>query len=271
MHPDKILQSDWLDILFDNRNKLYGAYPLRKHEDKRTMLALFYIFFAVAIFVALTIFWKPSERLKKISFDGPSLKRIYTTPYEMPKPPVTNIKPQKQVNTRPVATGSKIKLIDDTFISAPVSAIPADPGLVLPGSGLVDVSIPGEQKVPGIVTHIPEIPPSITKNTASQPLFTAEQMPEYPGGITALRKFLKNNLQNPDVDINENVTVKVRFVVGVDGHLKGFEIIENGGEAFNNEVIRVLKKMPQWIPGKSRGQNVSVYFTLPVIFASGNL
>jgi periplasmic protein TonB len=62
------------------------------------------------------------------------------------------------------------------------------------------------------------------------------------------------------------VSVKVKFIVGYDGQLKGFETIEDGGVAFNNEVIRVLKKMPNWIPGKISGENVSVFYTVPVKF-----
>ena len=95
----------------------------------------------------------------------------------------------------------------------------------------------------------------------------AEVMPEYPGGMSALKKFLEKYLKNPeDLQEGENVKVKIRFIVGYDGNLKGFETVQDGGTAFNNEVVRVLKKMPQWIPGKTRGENVSVYYTIPVNF-----
>jgi protein TonB len=68
----------------------------------------------------------------------------------------------------------------------------------------------------------------------------------------------------------EVVSVKMKFVVGYDGKLKGFETIQDGGEDFNKEVLRVLKKMPEWEPGKSNGQNVSVYYTIPVKFVGSN-
>ena len=94
-------------------------------------------------------------------------------------------------------------------------------------------------------------------------------MPAYPGGFTALKKFLEKNLHNPvEMDEGEMVEVKIRFVVGYDGKLKDFEILEDGGNMFNNEVIRVLKKMPEWLPGKSNGEKVSVYFTIPVKFTA---
>jgi periplasmic protein TonB len=87
--------------------------------------------------------------------------------------------------------------------------------------------------------------------------------------MEALRNFLQKNLQNPE-DIEEGgmVSVKIKFVVGYDGTLKSFETVEDGGAAFNNEVIRVLKKMKPWNPGKTRGENVSVYYTIPVKFTT---
>ena len=86
-------------------------------------------------------------------------------------------------------------------------------------------------------------------------------------GQVALKNFLERNLHNPkEMEEGEAVSVKINFVVGYDGKLQSFVTIEDGGEEFNKEVVRVLKKMPDWIPGKSKGQNVSVYYTIPVKF-----
>ena len=60
----------------------------------------------------------------------------------------------------------------------------------------------------------------------------------------------------------------VRFAVGVDGSITQFEILQSGGTAFDNEVIRVLKKMPKWKPAVQNGQTVSVMFTQPVTFVA---
>ena len=101
----------------------------------------------------------------------------------------------------------------------------------------------------------------------TQPIENPDIEPAYPGGINALRKFLERNLVNPiAMEKDEMVAVNVKFVVGYDGKLQQFIVVKDGGEIFNKEVIRVLKKMPQWIPGKSKGQNVAVYFTIPVKF-----
>ncbi len=107
----------------------------------------------------------------------------------------------------------------------------------------------------------------------TQPLdqSAVDVLPSYPGGMEALRKFLQRNLNNPEeMEEGESVSVKVTFVVGYEGKLKGFKITEDGGEVFNKEVIRVLKKMPDWIPGKANGENVSVYYTIPVKFTGAD-
>jgi protein TonB len=101
----------------------------------------------------------------------------------------------------------------------------------------------------------------------TRPVYFAEVMPEFPGGNAALRDFLQKNLRSPqDLESGEEVEVRVSFVVGYDGKLQSFVTLQDGGEAFNNEVIRVLRKMPDWKPGRANGENVSVYFTLPVKF-----
>ena len=107
-----------------------------------------------------------------------------------------------------------------------------------------------------------------SKINKHDPLDIAEIMPQYPGGINALLDYLKKNLRSPQDIEGEEVSVKVKFVVNYNGKLESFDVIKSGGIAFDNEVLRVLKKMPLWIPGKSKGENVSVYYLVPVKFTS---
>ena len=101
----------------------------------------------------------------------------------------------------------------------------------------------------------------------SVPDISPEVLPQYPGGINELIKFLKRNLNTPrELEEGEEIAVKIKFIVNYNGDLEGFNVLETGGEAFDNEVIRVLKKMPKWIAGKTRGEDVSTYFVIPVKF-----
>jgi len=110
---------------------------------------------------------------------------------------------------------------------------------------------------------------AMTENPKHEPLEIAEVMPQYPGGIKALLTFLRKNLHTPeDIAEGNEVSVKIKFIVNYNGKLEGFDVIQSGGTAFDNEVLRVLKKMPLWIPGKSKGQDVSVYYIVPVKFTT---
>ncbi|MCY7293434.1 MAG: energy transducer TonB [Ferruginibacter sp.] len=272
MKTDAILNADLLDIIFENRNKEYGAYALRKFYNNRLYKALGLTFSFAAVLLAFSFL------LKK---DAPKL--AYTDVVICTfAPPADKIpKSEKPKEGAPQKTASpKIKSPTQIFTNN-IKITPDDKASTIKDLddnvqiGSEDTK--GKAGVPILIEpKLPEGPevkgepepakPTVDKN---MPGNFAEIMPLYPGGMDALRKFLERNLKNPqDWDEGQHVIVKIRFIVGYDGTLKGFETIQDGGAVFNEEVIRVLKKMPQWIPGKTKGENVSVYYTIPVNFQS---
>ncbi|WP_316795396.1 energy transducer TonB [Pedobacter agri] len=94
-------------------------------------------------------------------------------------------------------------------------------------------------------------------------------MPEFPGGMNALRKFISNNLHYPyEAQENEvSGTVYAKFVITKDGSIANIEIERKLGFGCDQEVIRILKRMPKWSPGKLKGQAVNYLYRLPVIFS----
>ncbi|MEP6711463.1 MAG: energy transducer TonB [Ferruginibacter sp.] len=269
MKPDNILQADVLDIIFKNRNKSYGAYSLRKHYNERLYKALGFTFLIISCFYVLSfIHLKRTVLLNVIpdtSFGNPvTIPEKPLEPKLPEKPKVPSIKPRVNAD---VFVSTLVITKDETTatkLSENLDSVAIDSKTVtgvMPGGSVVKMLESNGGSTSGnLVTK------SIDKES---PLRTAEIMPAYPGGMDALRKFLQQHLQNPQgLDEGQAVSVKIRFVVGYDGNLKGFETVEDGGKAFNNEVIRVLKKMPAWIPGKSSGENVSVYYTIPVKFVA---
>ena len=267
MRTEQILSADILDILFENRNKSYGAYNLRKYYGNRLTKALGLTFLSAGVVVFSFMLFKKEKVMR------PEIPEIFTSSVDVtpiphkpevpkPQPPLTKPDEKKashlfvknlvisQTDPTPLA-----KNLDSVAISGKtVAGLPQDRPLVKdpePVSGNGNGTLP-EKKVDNLT-----------------PMYRAEVMPAYPGGMEALRKFLQKNLQNPqDMEQGQTIAVKIKFVVGYDGELKSFETIEDGGAAFNNEVIRVLKKMPEWTPGKSNGENVSVYYTIPVKFTA---
>lgn len=270
MRAEQVLSSALLDILFENRNKGYGAYNLRKFYNNRLVKALA-VMMLLAALMFLFIRMSVKENVQRVPV-VPDIE--ITRVFELPPPaPVEPPKP-KAVPTKPAAPVASYAYVDNINITkeeadvAPlvnnledvaIAAVTQAgiPGVVQKVQAPVVVEAPAKEGAPGSA-FIPD--PSVPRNSA-------DIMPLYPGGMDALRKFLQKNLQNPEeIAPGEEVLVKIKFVVGYNGKLQGFEVVKDGGKAFNQEVVRVLRKMPEWIPGKSNGQNVAVYYTIPVRF-----
>ncbi len=267
MNTDYILRTDVLDLVFENRNKAYGAYTLRKFYPSRLLWSLGGMSVLVVILSALSLIPGTASQLviaKDHIFGNipPARKVSEEAKPKQERKMKSNESARKKDSGLPVVVKEKITDTLQTETAVDIVGLTdenekeGDPGISFPSSY-------------GNAQFIPEAVVVPQKPDLLEPTRSPEIMPQYPGGITALRKFLERNLTNPrDLGQGERIAVKMQFIVGVDGRLKAFELVEDGGAEFNEEVIRVLKKMPVWIPGKSNGQNVSVYYTIPVKFIS---
>jgi protein TonB len=264
MNAETILRSDVLDIVFENRNKLYGAYPLRKEYEKRLLIAMAMMTTAVLLFCIADYF--QHKKNDNASLMGPVFK--------VPDSVIISVIPvtEKPWNVKPVIPVAEIKnpvpvIVPDKEVKEPIHTMDemADKAI-----GSKDVEGPATTSdnqsagdnnpaVAGIVAEpVPE--PAV--------LETAEVMPEFPGGMQALLRFLGKNLEVPEnaLEPGEKVRVPVKFVVSKEGTLTGIEFPGQANDIFTKEIIRVLSKMPKWKPGVQNGRAVSVYYTIPVIF-----
>jgi periplasmic protein TonB len=262
MNSNKILSSDVLDILFDKRNKNYGAYILRKFYPNRVKTSLLIMLGMSALFSAFTLL-PEKKNGSEVYYDSDSLvvKQIIEIPKEIeqPKAAQKTPKPEQLFISRivPVKDNESTPTLNDISDLAigDHTEIIGNPG--------------GTDDVPFIeITGTGDAPPTTVPSPAvdmNEPVDNPDVQASYPGGNLELRRFLEKNLQAPEEN-SEAVQVKVRFLVGFDGNLESFDIVQDGGIDFNKEVIRVLKKMPKWNPGKKGGRNVRVYYYLPVKF-----
>lgn len=113
-------------------------------------------------------------------------------------------------------------------------------------------------------------PPPVQNAVDTKVYQFAEKMPEYKEGMDALFDFVKKNLKYPSYEREHKIegNVYVRFVVEKDGSLTHPEILKSvaGSKSFDAEVLRIIKKMPKWVPGQNQGKDVAVYMTLPIQF-----
>lgn len=276
METAKLLNSEFLDILFDDRNKDYGAYDLRRKYDKRVRNAVMGM---SAIVVIIIGGYAISTRL--IASDKNHEVFIPYTPPEMEnaviekEKPIVTPPPARQEPppaAKPTIDAAIFKIAPDKEVK-PDDEVPKNADLTDKVIGVaniagdvdgVDFEVPDGMK--GGKGAIVEGPKAIEKEKV---FIFVEIMPEFPGGDKALMKFLNNNTRYPTLASETGIqgTVFVKFVVNKDGEI-GSVVVEGAkkGGGLEEEAIRVVKKMPKWKPGKQNGEAVAVYFNLPVSF-----
>ena len=112
-----------------------------------------------------------------------------------------------------------------------------------------------------VITQAPEA-------QEEEPYMMVEQMPQFPGGPAELLKYIAKNLKYPVIAQENGIQGKVilRFVVNAQGHVENVKVLRSLDPYCDKEAIRVVKSLPQWIPGKQNGRNVPVYYTCPIVF-----
>jgi TonB family protein len=114
------------------------------------------------------------------------------------------------------------------------------------------------------------LPPPSQERQEEEILSYAEVMPEYPGGVKELFSFIQRNMKYPEIEKENGIqgTVYVQFIVSKEGVVSNPKILRgvNGAPGFDKEVIRIVKLLPNWIPGENGGKKVNVYYNLPVKF-----
>ena len=135
------------------------------------------------------------------------------------------------------------------------------------GSTNVD-GVPASELVSVSATAAPAVvAPPREDESGEQAFAPLEKGPEFPGGPGAWAHFLGRYLQVPgELEPGEKKVVLINFMVDADGSVTRFTVVQSAGAAFDNEVIRVLKKMPRWKPALQNGHPVAVPFTQPVTF-----
>ena len=134
-------------------------------------------------------------------------------------------------------------------------------------------SLEDDQSRAQIETYTPPPPPKEEEEEATEEIFVVvEDQPEFPGGMSALMKFLGDNIRYPVIAQENGIQGRVitNFVVERDGSITDVQVVRGQDPSLDKEAVRVIKTMPKWKPGQQRGKAVRVRFTLPVVFRLQN-
>jgi periplasmic protein TonB len=242
------------EIIFENRNKTYGAYDLRKHYNSTTCLSLLGGIALSAIFFIVLSFKPEPVTSSSVPEIVPVL--FLTKPIDQPVVPPPLVKPPAELlksinNLQP-------KVVVDSLAT---QFIPTTEELIATvKNGNVTDSVFYNEPI------TPEIP------VEEKIFYVVEEQPEFPGGIKALYKFIGENLIYPDEAQKNNIQGRVilQFVVNPNGSADRIEVLRGIDPLLDNEAIRVVNKLPKFKPGKQGGVPVKVWFTLPVLFKIEN-
>lgn len=276
MAKDIKLNSDkWCDVVFENKNKDYGAYKLRQTSSKRHMLAFGITVLTVGAIITIPMFLKAvqPDKLHYVEYNGPNV--MSDIPKEDDKEeviiPPQDVEPPKQLDAKTIAFPPPV-IVDQ----------------VSEGEEMVDQSTLNDRNS-GRIENFTFKEGSLDPNAMSRKQPTGaevtsegdgsggeinkrfkvvEQMPQYPGGAAELFKFLNRSIKYPTVAAEMGIEGKVilTFVVEKDGSITDVKVARTLDPACDKEAIRVVKSMPKWIPGKQNGRLVRVEYTLPVTY-----
>ena len=255
----------WEDLVFANRNQLYGAYILRKAYASRVTMGFG---FAMAFFAAVLMspMIKDLFKSEETSDSDITLNRI---PIELQQvPPIQEIVIPKEYIKPPEVKA--IKFVPPNVTNKDVDE---DPPTIIE----LKNSVISTADIDGPVEFI-DTPPAIadikeeTGDDINKIWIGPIEIPaEFPGGVQAMMKYFGSNTKYPSMArrLETEGTVFVQFVVDSDGSIDNVEVVKGIGANCDEEAMRVVSRMPEWKPGRQNGKSVKVRMVVPIKFSLG--
>lgn len=275
-----LYKAEWLNLVFKNKNQAYGAYALRSESGKTSMRALF---FGSAVFILLftapklyLLFEKKEVDVEPINnekvidiilppkVEQPKIKEELILPKADPiEKKIKTVKPMSRptpVDDAPAFTPPTVEDMNHSAVG-PVTQTGLETDL-----GTVPSAGAGNGTVPGTITG-----EGAGSGDEIYNFIDIEAYPEFEGGMKAFYKFIQKNLRYPAsaLDQEKQGKVFISFVVERDGAISDVKVLKGVGYGMDEEASRVIKKSPNWKPGKQNGKTVRVRFNMPITFSMG--
>jgi protein TonB len=243
------------DIVFENRNKEYGAYKLRKKYSRNVIISMLIgiIILATAVITpylnakAAESRAKKAERQVEIKMENLDQPAEQVAPPPPPPPPPQDVAPSRYVP--PVV----------------VDSVKPEENVQLMTADQANVEIKNEEVVEEVQVAKEEVQES---EAEAEPFVVVEEMPMFPGGDPALLAYIMEHTQYPEVAKENNVQGKVivRFCVTSKGGVDKVSILKSVDPELDKEAIRVVQTLPPFKPGKQGGKPVPVWYMVPINF-----
>ena len=255
-------------MVFEGKNKAYGAYEMRQtspsRHNKATIIVMIFVLIAFSLPALLKIVVPKQEKevmtevTELTNLEAPEEKTEEIKKPDLPPPPPlkSSIKftPPVIMKDEEVREEDEMKTQEDLNLNKTAISI---------------ADIKGTDDIHGKdIADIREVVKEPVKEVKQEIYHSVEQMPQFPGGDKELMKYLRDNMQYPQAALENNIQgrVIVQFVVGKDGSVSDVQVLAGLDRLCDREAVRVVESMPKWIPGKHNGVSVPVYYRVPVTF-----
>ena len=262
-----LTSQEWCDLIFEGRNKDYGAYKMRARAARR-------LNFSVVLVIVIAAVGFSIPRL--ITMVTPEKKEVMTevtTLSQLEEPEVKQEEVQKvqPVAPPPPALKSSIKftapVIKKDEEVADEDQMKSQEELTESKVTISIADVQGTDEEGGVLVE--DLKQVVTEAPVEEEVFDmVEQAPQFPGGPAELMAWLGKNIRYPVIAQENGIQGRVicQFVVGSDGSVRDIKVMRGVDPSLDKEAIRVIQSMPKWIPGRQNGKAVSVRYTLPVTF-----
>ena len=271
-----LISNEWSDLLFENRNKEYGAYVLRHQTGTRNIVSIIAVLIIFALAMAFMVAKNAIDDYRAKNVAHTQVTEFTTWNEKKPEIKVERAEPVRQEDIEKVVK----ELVSSIKFTAPVikkddEVNPEDEmrtqeELMKSKVAIAAFDVFSDSET-GEVLRAKEalITETVKPKEEETKIFTVvEQMPSFPGGPSALMQYLSKNIKYPPFAEENGIQGRVvcTFVVERDGSVTDIHIAKGVDSSLDKEAIRVVSAMPKWIPGRQNGQMVRVKYTLPVTF-----
>ena len=270
---------EWCDLVFEGKNKDFGAYVIRTDSAIRHNKAVLWTLIGTIIFSLLVFgFVKANQYLeeRKLIEQGEQKEVLIDMTNETDEPvsePIEQEKPEVlQEEESKTYQATELQIVEDKDVREEDEIVSLDERMQTDAIAGTVTNSNGSTDLNNFKEHINEAvvePSAEPEAKKSEEVFrSVEQMPQFPGGEAALLKYLASHINYPPMAAENGIQgrVIVQFVVDKTGKVGEVKLVRTVDKDLDNEAVRVCKSLPKFTPGRQNGQAVSVWYTLPVTF-----
>lgn len=260
----------WCDIIFEGKNKKYGAYYLRKTSNRRHIKAILAVVITVAAAIIIpllvTKLTPEKETEREVEVGETALSDLEQLKKQLPEEKVI----EEFKAPPPPEIRASIAFVPPVIVEKVTkeTEIATTEEVVKSTEAIGTKTIESDSKKGEHIDDLEKVVIPAPEKKEEEIFRAVEQQPQFPGGANELMKYLSNNLKYPPAAAEQGIQgrVVVQFVVSKTGSISGVKVLQPLHPSCDKEAIRLISSMPNWIPGKQNGNPVNVYYTIPIRF-----